>query len=88
MYLGMAPLDNASGTYKGSKAPKQINRRAKLAMMTAVDRHCINVEQSQLFYDKKRKQVKKHNQAARALGRYLSKVIYKMLTENRVYEIR
>lgn len=88
MYLGMAPLDNASGTYQGSKTPKQINRRAKMAMMTAVDRHRINVDQSQIFYDKKRAQGKKHNQAVRALGRYLSKVIFKMLTENRPYEIR
>ncbi len=88
MYLGMAPLDNASGIYQGSKVPKQINRRAKMSMMTAVDRHRANVEESQIFYDKKRKQGKKHNQAVRALGRYLSRVIFKMLTENRDYELR
>jgi ribosomal protein L37AE/L43A len=56
MYLGMAPLDNASGVYRGSKTSKQINRRAKKAMMTAVDRHRANVTESQVFYDKKRKQ--------------------------------
>jgi len=88
MYLGMAPLDNASGTYRGSKTPKQINRRAKMAMMTAIDRHRINVDESQIFYDKKRKQGKKHNQAIRSLGRYLARVIFKMLIENRDYEIR
>jgi len=88
MYLGMAPLDNASGTYRGSKTPRQINRRAKMAMMTAVDRHRTNVDESQIFYDKKRKQGKKHNQAIRSLGRYLTRVIFKMLTENRDYEIR
>jgi transposase len=88
MYLGMAPLDNASGVYRGSKSPKQINRRAKKAMMTAVDRHRANVTESQVFYDKKRKQGKKHNQSVRALGRYLTKVIFKMLIENRAYEIR
>jgi hypothetical protein len=67
---------------------KQVNRRAKKAMMTAVDRHRIRVDQSQIFYAKKRLQGKKHNQAVRALGRYLVKVTFKMLTENRAYEIR
>jgi hypothetical protein len=57
-------------------------------MMTAVDRHRANVTESQVFYDKKRKQGKKHNQSVRALGRYLTKVIFKMLIENRAYEIR
>jgi hypothetical protein len=28
------------------------------------------------------------NQSVRALGRYLTKVIFKMLIENRAYEIR
>ena len=31
---------------------------------------------------------KKHNQAIRALGRHLCRVIYKLLKEERVYEIR
>ena len=88
MYLGMAPLDNASGTHKGSKTPKQVNRRAKKAMMTAVDRHRINVKESQAFYDRKRKQGKKHNQAIRALGRYMARVMFKLLMENRPYEVR
>jgi hypothetical protein len=39
LYLGMAQLDNASGGYHGTKATKQVNRRAKAAMMTAVARH-------------------------------------------------
>jgi transposase len=60
MYLGMTPLDNSSGAYQGSKTPKQVNRRAKKAMMTAVDRHRVKVPESQIFYDKKRKQGKKH----------------------------
>lgn len=88
LYLGMSPLDNASGTYKGAKTPTQVNKRAKMAMMTAVDHHRRNVAQSQTFYEKKRAQGKKHNQAVRALGRYLCKVIFKMLKDNRMYEIR
>jgi hypothetical protein len=47
LYLGMSPLDNASGTYKGAKTPTQVNKRAKMAMMTAVDHHRRNVAQSQ-----------------------------------------
>lgn len=39
LYLGMATLDNSSGTRHGAKPPKQVNARAKAAMMTAVDRH-------------------------------------------------
>ena len=39
LYLGMAALDNSSGQYKGSKTPRHVNKRAKAAMMTAVDRH-------------------------------------------------
>lgn len=88
MYLGMAPLDNASGNYRGSKTPKQVNRRAKKAMMTAVDRHRVNVTESQSFYEKKRKQGKKHNQAIRALGRYMARVMFKLLVENRPYKIK
>lgn len=39
LYLGMANLNNSSGKYRGSKAPKHVNKRAKSAMMAAVDKH-------------------------------------------------
>ena len=85
LYLGMANLDNSSGKQKGSKAPKQVNERAKSAMMIAVDRHRKYVPQSQKYYEKKRTEGKKHNQAIRSLGRHLCRVIFKMLKENRGY---
>ena len=44
--------------------------------------------ESQRYYEKKRSAGKKHNQAIRALGRHLSRIIYKMLTEEREYQIR
>lgn len=88
LYLGMSTLDNSSGNYKGTKQPKHINTRAKAAMMTAVDRHRKYVPESQRYYEKKRSEGKKHNQAIRALGRHLSRIIYKMLTEGREYQIR
>jgi transposase len=88
LYLGMATLDNSSGKYQGSKQPKQINTRAKAAMMVALDRHRKYVPESQRYYEKKRSEGKKHNQAIRALGRHLCRIIYKMLTEEREYELR
>ncbi|MEW8030209.1 MAG: transposase [Candidatus Thiodiazotropha sp.] len=88
LYLGMATLDNSSGTSKGSKQPKHVNTRAKAAMMTVVDRHRKKVAQSQCYYDKKRKEGKTHNQAIRALGRHLCRIIYKMLMNNVGYVIK
>jgi hypothetical protein len=40
------------------------------------------------YYEKKRAEGKSHNQAIRALGRHLCRVIYKLLKEERDYEIR
>jgi transposase len=88
LYLGMSTLDNSSGKYQGTKAPKHVNTRAKAAMMIALDRHRKYVPESQRYYEKKRQEGKQHNQAIRALGRHLSRIIYKMLKEERQYEIR
>jgi len=57
LYLGMATLDNSSGKYRGSKAPKHVNARAKAAMMIAVDHHRKRVPQSQRYYEKKQSQI-------------------------------
>ena len=88
LYVGMAALDHSSGQYQGTKAPRQVNRRAKAAMMVAVDRHRKYVPESQRYYEKKRAEGKGHNQAVRALGRHLCRTIFKMLKENRPYKIR
>lgn len=87
LYIGMAALDNSSGKYKGSKVSKQVNKHAKMAMMAAIDHHRRGVEQSQKYYEKKRLEGKKHNQSIRSLGRHLTRVIFKMLKENRDYYI-
>ena len=87
LYLGMATLDHSSGKLRGSKSPKHVNTRAKAAMMNALDRHRKEVPQSQRYYDKKRAEGKKHNQAIRALGRHLCRVIFKMLSQDRPYRI-
>lgn len=39
LYWGMAVIDNSSGIYQGLKAPRNVDNRAKAAMMIAVDRH-------------------------------------------------
>lgn len=88
LYVGMANLDNSSGKQHGSKSPRQVNTRAKAAMMVGVDRHRKMIPESQRFYEKKRAQGKSHNQAIRALGRHLCRVIFKMLKQGRPYEIR
>ena len=88
LYVGMANLDNSSGRKKGSKSPKMVNTRAKAAMMAAVDSHRKCVPESQRYYEKKRAEGKKHNQAVRALGRHLCRTIFKMLKEEREYQIR
>jgi len=56
-------------------------------MMWAVDHHRKRNNRSQRYYEKKRAQSKRHNQAIRPLGRHLCRVIFKMLKENRPYWI-
>jgi len=85
MYIGMSPLDNKSGAYEGTKAPKHVNTRARKAMMTAVCRHMACVPESRAYYDKKRSEGKTHNKAIRALGRHISRVILSMLRHDRDY---
>lgn len=88
VYTGMAALDNSSGKKTSARKPKQVNTRAKAAMMTAVARHYPLVEASQTYYAKKRAAGKKHNQAVRALGRHLIRVIWALGKSGRKYEDR
>ncbi|MDN5939684.1 MAG: hypothetical protein L0H83_13620 [Salinisphaera sp.] len=46
------------------------------------------VPESRGYYDRKRAQGKTHNQAVRALGRHLVRVIWQMLANERDYEKR
>lgn len=85
LYSGMTRLDNSSGQFTGSKNTRQVNTHAKAAMMVAVARHIDNVPESRAYYDKKRAEGKTHNQAVRALGRHLIRVIWTMLRNGRDY---
>ncbi len=88
MYLGMATLDNSSSSTEGTRRTRHVNQRTRQAMMAAVARHLREVPQSQTYYDKKRAEGKKYNQAIRSLARHLVRVLWKMLTEDRDYEVR
>lgn len=87
MYLGVAPLDNSSGKYKGSKVPRQVNRRARDAMMIAAVQHIRSVPASKAYFDRKRAAGKTHQQAVRAVARMLSKVLFSMLKHSEDYVI-
>ena len=88
MYLGMATLDNSSSQTEGARRTRHVNQRTRQAMMAAVARHLREVPQSQTYYSKKRAEGKRYNQAIRSLARHLVRVLWKMLTEDRDYEIR
>lgn len=85
VYLGVAPLDKSSGKRMGTKLPRQINPRARDALLIAVVHHMGQVSQSRNFYERKRAQGKTHMQALRALARHLSRVLFSMLKQNRDY---
>jgi len=88
MYVGMAALDHSSGKRIGARSPRQVNTRAKTALMTAAMRHLEQVPQSRAHYEKKRREGKTHNQAVRAVGRQLVRVLWSMLKHERDYEQR
>ncbi len=88
LYLGMAPLDHSSRLQQRGKRPKCVNGRCQAAMMTCIVRHMACVPESRAYYDRKRAQGKRHNQAVRALGRHLVRIIWRMLQDDRDYEMK
>lgn len=88
LYSGMTRLDNSSGQYVGSKNTRQVNTHAKAAMMVAIARHTKQVPESKAYYEKKRAEGKTHNQAIRALGRHMIRVIWSMIQQQRDYSVK
>ncbi|NOX44360.1 MAG: IS110 family transposase [Caldiserica bacterium] len=88
LYLGMCPLDKQSGQLHGTRSPRQVNKRAKAAMMTAVAHHIWEVPESRAYYEKKRAEGKRHNQAVRSMARHLARVMWSMMNHGRDYELR
>lgn len=87
MYLGVAPLDNSSGKFKGSKVPRQVNRRARDAMMIAAVHHIAAVPASKAYFDKNRAAGKTHQQAVRVDAHMLARVLFSMLKNSKDYAI-
>lgn len=58
-----------------------------MTMMTAIARHINHVAEAKSYYDKKRKEGKKHNQAVRSLARHMIRVIWSMIKNDRDYKI-
>ena len=88
LYLGATSLDHSSGQQQGSKTARHVNRRAKAALMNAVDHHRKQVPASLAYYEKKRAHGKTHNQAIRALARHFVRVLWSMFVHDRDYERR
>jgi len=88
LYSGMTRLDNSSGLYVGSKNTRQVNTHARAAMVTATARHINQVPESRAYYDKKRAEGKTYNQAVRALGRHMIRVIWSMIQQQRDYAVK
>ncbi len=57
-------------------------------MMVAIARHTKQVPESKAYYDKKRAEGKTHNQAIRALGRHMIRVIWSMIQQQRDYSVK
>lgn len=87
VYLGVAPLDRSSGKRVGAKLPRQINPRARDALVTAIAHHMQAVPTSRAFYDRKRIEGKTHMQALRALARHMVRIIFSMLVNDRDYRL-
>ena len=87
VYLGVAPLDKSSGKRTSAKLPRQVNPRARNALLIATIHHMRQVQESRAFYDRKRIQGKSHMQATRALARHLVRVIFAMIKNDRDYRI-
>jgi len=87
VYLGVAPLDRSSGKRISAKLPRQINPRARDALVTAIAHHIQAVPTSKAFYDRKRVEGKTHMQALRALARHMVRIIFSMLVSDRDYRL-
>lgn len=88
LYLGMTNVDNSSGKSQGSKRALNVNRHAKMAIVTATMKHCMYNEESKKYLQKKISEGKRYQQAIRSMGRHLVRVIWNMIKNQRDYEIR
>jgi transposase len=85
-YAGIAPVTRRSGTsIRGEHAPKGGNKRLKRALFLSAFAS-LHHPPSRAYYDRKRAQGKRHNQAIIALARRRTDVLFAMLRDGTLYQ--
>lgn len=85
-YAGIAPVTRRSGTsIRGEHAPRGGNKRLKRALFLSAFAS-LNHPPSRAYYDRKRAQGKRHNQALIALARRRCDVLFAMLRDGTLYQ--
>lgn len=88
-YAGIAPVDRKSGTsIKGSHASRRGNKALKRVLFLSAFASIKGDPSSRLYYDRKRDEGKRHNQAVMALARKRVNVLFAMLRDGCFYECR
>jgi len=88
IYCGIACVNNFSGKTNKTKAVYKANKFAKQTLITMAGCSIRVNPQCRDYYLKKRTEGKAHNHALRCLARQMIKVIYRILTEDRDYQIK
>ncbi|MEX5309167.1 IS110 family transposase [Kocuria sp. CPCC 205297] len=85
-YAGIAPVTRRSGTsIRGEHAPRGGNKRLKRALFLSAFAS-LHHAPSRAYYDRKRAQGKRHNQAIIALARRRTDVLFAMLRDGTLYQ--
>lgn len=85
-YAGIAPVTRRSGTsIRGEHTSRRGNKKLKRALFLSAFA-ALHHPPSRTYYDRKRAEGKRHNQAIIALARRRSDVLFAMLRDGTVYE--
>lgn len=88
-YAGLVPVTRQSGTsIKSDTVSRSGNKRLKRALFLSAFASLRSDPVSRVYYDRKRDQGKRHNQAIIALAHRRSSVIFAMLRDGTFYESR
>jgi transposase len=86
-YAGLAPAPRDSGRISGNLyRPKRYNRRLQRVFYTSALISIRCCPESRTFYDRKRAEGKRHNQAVLALARRRVNVLWALLRDHRPYQ--
>ena len=84
-YAGLAPVTRRSGiSIRGEHPPRGGNKVLKRSLFLSAFA-ALSDPVSRAYYDRKRAQQKKHNEALIALARRRTDVLYAMLRDNKPY---